>query len=83
MITDSLYNPGETASPLAGECMISYQDVSHAYDHATALDHVSLEIAAGETVALIGPSGCGKSTLLKLAVGLTDAWRRARARGRT
>ena len=50
--------------------MISYQDVSHAYDHATALDHVSLEIAAGETVALIGPSGCGKSTLLKLAVGL-------------
>jgi osmoprotectant transport system ATP-binding protein len=50
--------------------MISFQDVSHAYDHTTALDHVSLEIGAGETVALIGPSGCGKSTLLKLAVGL-------------
>ena len=62
--------------------MISYQDVSHAYDHATALDHVSLEIAAGETVALIGPSGCGKSTLLKLAVGLVWAGGRTSAGGR-
>src|SRR3954451_19286607 len=35
-----------------------------------ALDAVELEIASGETVAVMGPSGCGKSTLLHLLGGL-------------
>ena len=36
-----------------------------------ALDHVSLEIAAGEYASIMGPSGSGKSTLLNL-LGLLD-----------
>ena len=46
--------------------------VSQAFGAATALDRVSLEIAAGEFVVLLGPSGCGKTTLLNLIGGFTE-----------
>ncbi|MGW0885773.1 ABC transporter ATP-binding protein [Streptomyces sp. NPDC002671] len=40
------------------------------YGDTVALDGVSLEIGAGEAVAVMGPSGCGKSTLLSMIAGL-------------
>ena len=46
---------------------IDLDDVSFAYDNGeTVLDHISLHVKAGETVAVVGPSGGGKSTLCQL-----------------
>ena len=38
-----------------------------------AVDSVDLDVASGETLAVMGPSGCGKSTLLHLLGGLDRA----------
>jgi subfamily B ATP-binding cassette protein MsbA len=46
---------------------LRFDDVVYAYDGtAPALEGVSLEVPAGQTVALVGPSGAGKTTILNL-----------------
>ncbi|AHF77294.1 Putative sugar ABC transporter ATP-binding protein [Sodalis praecaptivus] len=50
--------------------MLRLQNVTKRFEEKTALDGVTLEIAAGEFLVLVGPSGCGKSTLLRLLAGL-------------
>ena len=47
---------------------IEFKDIVFHYPsrpQITALDHVSLSVAAGETIALVGPSGAGKTTLFQ------------------
>ncbi len=46
---------------------VSFRDVRFSYEDGTeALSGVTLEIAAGQTVALVGPSGAGKTTILNM-----------------
>lgn len=57
--------------------MLNIDNVCKGYKNAcfskkkrVVLDHLSLTVLSGETVALIGESGCGKSTLIRLILGL-------------
>jgi ATP-binding cassette subfamily B protein len=51
---------------------IAFEDVTFTYPSSSSpsLEHIDLEISAGDTVAFVGPSGSGKTSLVKLLVGL-------------
>lgn len=49
---------------------IRFENVCKSFDGELILDHLNLEIPAGQFFSLLGPSGCGKTTLLRLLAGL-------------
>ncbi|QIL74567.1 ABC transporter ATP-binding protein [Hymenobacter sp. HDW8] len=46
--------------------VIRVRDLSKHYPGHAAVQNISFDLAAGETLVLLGPSGCGKTTLLKM-----------------
>jgi ATP-binding cassette subfamily C protein CydD len=66
--------PGRHEVPDLRTATIRLERVSFRYPSRTrpALDELELELAAGETVALVGPSGAGKSTIAALLLRLAD-----------
>lgn len=62
---------GEASVP--AQVALTFRQVTFRYPHqpSPALENISLQIAAGEHIAILGRTGCGKSTLLQL---LTRAW---------
>jgi putative ABC transport system ATP-binding protein len=52
------------------DVIVRLDGVRKEYGDTVALDRVSLEVRAGEAVAVMGPSGCGKSTLLNMIAAL-------------
>jgi branched-chain amino acid transport system ATP-binding protein len=49
-------------------------DLTAAYGEFRALSGLSLDLEAGETLALVGANGAGKSTLMKVLTGLVGGW---------
>jgi branched-chain amino acid transport system ATP-binding protein len=58
---------------MTGETMLEVRGVSAGYGKFRALFDVSLEVKAGEAVAVIGPNGAGKTTLLRVISKLIAA----------
>ena len=55
---------------MAAECLLRVENIGFAIRGHSILHEVSVQVAAGEIVALIGPNGAGKSTLVRIALGL-------------
>jgi spermidine/putrescine transport system ATP-binding protein len=51
---------------------IELDDVSCDFGKFRAVDHVNVDIKAGEFFSFLGPSGCGKTTILRMISGFTD-----------
>lgn len=67
--------PASGAGPIAASPAghtLTLSGISHRFGAVLAVDAVTLEIAAGELIALLGPSGCGKTTLLRIIAGFIN-----------
>ncbi|XEY17605.1 ABC transporter ATP-binding protein [Azospirillum sp. HJ39] len=71
MSIDTMTTPVRTSS--SGGPVLQVQDLHVSYGSTAALHGISLEVHAGETVALIGANGAGKSTTLRAISGLLKA----------
>ena len=61
--------------PESGLAKVALEEICLSYrtqsgERLLALDHINLDVRAGEFLCIVGPSGCGKSTLLHLIAGL-------------
>jgi glutathione transport system ATP-binding protein len=73
-MTDTQATPSETSDK---KPLVSVTDLCKVFPVADrhkvhAVEHVSLELGRGETLAVVGESGCGKSTLAHLIIRLLD-----------
>src|SRR3954463_14660940 len=70
--TTDAQTPGQSARPEAAP--LELREVTKHYPGAEkpAVDHLSLEVPAGEICVLVGPSGCGKTTAMRMVNRMID-----------
>ncbi len=61
-----------TEAPIGAERGVALRlnNVRRTFGELVVIDGLTLDVAAGEFLAILGPSGCGKSTLLRVVAGL-------------
>lgn len=64
--------PVATGDQLPDSARVQFENVRFAYEKATAIDGVCLDVPAGSSLALVGPSGSGKTTLARLLARFWD-----------
>jgi len=71
-VMETQAEPKGTKDPKNLKGIITLEQVSFSYTstNQAAVEDISLEIKAGEKIALIGPTGAGKSTLARLLLGM-------------
>src|ERR1700741_1281781 len=65
---------GETGKQagMAEEAVIRAQGLTKRYGATVAVDHIDLDVRAGEIVGILGPNGSGKTTTILMPLGLTE-----------
>jgi ABC-2 type transport system ATP-binding protein len=61
---------GATGTRATGTPVVSFENVRKTYGKVRAVDGLTMELRAGETVAFLGPNGAGKTTTLRMVTGL-------------
>jgi zinc transport system ATP-binding protein len=64
--------PDDASRADASRAIVSLRSASFGYADRAVVSEVTLDIHAGEVVAVLGPNGSGKSTLVKGMLGLND-----------
>lgn len=55
------------------QILLSAKNLTHIFNSGSGIEDISLEITAGQILAVMGPNGAGKSTLIKHFIGLLKA----------
>ena len=71
-MTATANSPGDGSQAISSQAIVSLRSASFGYADRAVVSDVTMDIHAGEVVAVLGPNGSGKSTLVKGLLGLNN-----------